>query len=45
MRGQMKQQEGVCYFICPPSAMTDDAEREFRHWNNFSDLGAALISP
>jgi transcription-repair coupling factor (superfamily II helicase) len=27
--------KAFCYFICPPySAMTDDAEREFRHWNN-----------
>jgi transcription-repair coupling factor (superfamily II helicase) len=37
MRGRVgrSNKKAFCYFICPPySAMTDDARREFRHWNN-----------
>jgi transcription-repair coupling factor (superfamily II helicase) len=47
MRGRgTKQKKAFCYFICPPySVMTDDARKRIQALEQFSDLGAALISP
>jgi transcription-repair coupling factor (superfamily II helicase) len=46
MRGRVTKQQEFCYFICPPySAMTDDARKRIQALEQFSDLGAVLISP
>jgi transcription-repair coupling factor (superfamily II helicase) len=37
--------KAFCYFICPPYSMTDDARKRIQALEQFSDLGAALISP
>jgi transcription-repair coupling factor (superfamily II helicase) len=40
-----KQQEGVFILSPPYSAMTDDARKRIQALEQFSDLGAVLISP
>jgi transcription-repair coupling factor (superfamily II helicase) len=48
MRGRVgrSNKKAFCYFICPPySVMTDDARKRIQALEQFSDLGAVLISP
>jgi transcription-repair coupling factor (superfamily II helicase) len=47
MRGRVgrSNKKAFCYFICPPYSAMTDARKRIQALEQFSDLGAALISP